>query len=552
MARSTLMHVSTHNRGKGHSAVAAAAYRLGVKLHDARTGLDHDYTNKGRDGVVAWSHVVPEGAAAELRDVEQCWNAAEAAEKRKDSQVCRDFRQAVPLGLTDEQAKAMMDEWAQYLSDRYNTVITVALHRDNERDVFGQEKTEAERGFHIHALVPTRAIGPDGSFGPKLDQLSNSRKSSIEIEECREKWAELCNDYAQRHDLNQTYDHRSHQRRGDGIEAEQTLGVAAAAMERRGVESDRGNEVREQRALRAELAQVRAQERQARAEAAAAIREAQARAKAIEQEQERRRQEQDRARIDRENMKAFREQAEVSSKALDRVKAEQTKAAADWKVRGPMLKESKTKAEREALTYGYAAERHRAAEAKAAGLVEQCRAAAAEAAAEAKAALPFFQRRRKQEALAAQDRNETRAEHYLGDQTKAAGLAATAEKNRDQQRAAAKASADAIEQHNRQQVENEKRWAQETEQAKNEFKTALEALSKDQQRQVWQEHYERQEQARMAREAAEQAQRDELMRQERERIEAEQERKRQQELQWELARKQEQERDYDYSYGLSR
>lgn len=550
MARSTLMHVHTHSRKSGHSAVAAAAYRTGLQLYDERTGITHNYNNKGAENVIAWSHVVPPGAAEELRDVAQCWNAAEANENRKDSQVCRDFRQAVPLGLTEAQAQEMMNEWAQYLSDRYNTVITVALHHDKERDVFDREKTEAERGFHIHALMPTRAIGPDGSFGPKLDQLSNSRKSSIEVEACRAKWAELCNDYAQRYELGETYDHRSHQRRGDGIEAEKTIGAAAAAMERRGVETDRGNEVREQRALRAEQEQVRAQMRQARAEAAAAIREAQERAKAIEQAEERRRQEQDRARIDRENMKAFREQAEVSRKALDRVKAEQAKWAEDWKVRGPMLKESKTKAEREAMTYGFAAERHRAAEAKASGLVEQCRAAAAEAAAEAKAALPFFQRRRKQEALAAQDRNETRAEHYLGDQTKAAGLAATAEKNRDQQRAAAKASADAIEQHNRQQVENEKRWALETEQAQNEFKTALQALSKDQQQKVWQEHYERKEQDRMAREAAEQAHRDELMRQERERIEAEQERKRQQELQWELARKQEQERDY--SYGLSR
>ncbi|MBB2929886.1 MobA/MobL family protein [Paraburkholderia silvatlantica] len=243
------MHVSTHTRGRGHSAVAAAAYRLGATLHDERTGLTHSYAGKG--GVMASAHIVPDGAAAELHDVGECWNAVEAAERRKDSQLCRDFREAVPLGLDQEQAETMMNEWAGWLSRRYGTVVTAALHRDNPIDVLGERKADEARGYHIHALMPTRRLGLDGQFGAKLNELSNKTQSAVEVEACRAQWASLCNDYAQRLNLGHTYDHRSHARRGDGIEAEITMGVEAAAMTRRGIETNKAAVLRQQRAERA-------------------------------------------------------------------------------------------------------------------------------------------------------------------------------------------------------------------------------------------------------------------------------------------------------------
>lgn len=42
--------VKTFSRAKGHSAVAAAAYRAGLSLIDERTGARHDYSRRG--GVV--------------------------------------------------------------------------------------------------------------------------------------------------------------------------------------------------------------------------------------------------------------------------------------------------------------------------------------------------------------------------------------------------------------------------------------------------------------------------------------------------------------------
>lgn len=247
MATSTLQHVSTHSRAKGHSSVAGAAYRLGEKLVDERTGLTHDYTGKGKEGVLETLHHLPPNADPSYADPGVFWNAVEAKERRGDARLCHDFRQAIPLGLDQAAASNMMTEYAAWLSEKYGTVATAALHLDNARDAFGNTKTEEQRGYHFHVQIPDRAIGEDGLIGPKNRELGNPKHAWKEIEAAREKWGELCNEFSQRHQLGKEFDHRSHERREDGIEAEETLGAVATAMERRGERSDRGDIVREQR-----------------------------------------------------------------------------------------------------------------------------------------------------------------------------------------------------------------------------------------------------------------------------------------------------------------
>lgn len=253
MATSTLQHVTTHSRASGHSAVAGAAYRMGAKLVDERTGLTHNYEGKG--GVLETVHHLPAHADPAYADPGVFWNAVEEKERRGDARLARDFRQSVPLGLDQDQAAGMMKEYAAWLSERYDTPVTAALHRDNAVDAFGNTKTAEQQGYHFHAFMPDRALGEDGLLGPKLRDLGNPKKSWLELEACRERWAGLCNEYSIKHQLGKEFDHRSHQRRGDGVEAEQTLGVVATAMERRGQHSDRGDIVRAQREDRAILAQ---------------------------------------------------------------------------------------------------------------------------------------------------------------------------------------------------------------------------------------------------------------------------------------------------------
>jgi hypothetical protein len=70
------------SRSAGRSVVAAAAYRLGERLHDELYATVHDYTR--RRGVEATFTVAPADAPQWAHNPEALWNAAERAETRKD------------------------------------------------------------------------------------------------------------------------------------------------------------------------------------------------------------------------------------------------------------------------------------------------------------------------------------------------------------------------------------------------------------------------------------------------------------------------------------
>ena len=74
-------HVTQIKRSAGQSAVAAAAYRAGEKLHSTYYGEDSDYTRKG--GVICSDILLPSHAPPEYADRETLWNAVEKAELAK-------------------------------------------------------------------------------------------------------------------------------------------------------------------------------------------------------------------------------------------------------------------------------------------------------------------------------------------------------------------------------------------------------------------------------------------------------------------------------------
>ncbi len=88
------LDVSTVSRGRGQSAVAGAAYRAGETLHCEREGVTHDYSRKG--GVETAFVLAPDGAPSWASERNALWNAANAAEGRKNSVVAREWRLALP------------------------------------------------------------------------------------------------------------------------------------------------------------------------------------------------------------------------------------------------------------------------------------------------------------------------------------------------------------------------------------------------------------------------------------------------------------------------
>lgn len=184
MADGAIMHlcVSTVSRATGRSAVAAAAYRAGTKLVDARTGVEHDYRRKR--GVMDSFIAAPDGCGW-ITDRQTLWDAAEAAEGRKNSVVAREWLVALPDALDAAQRAELTRALAVELVTRFDVAVDVAIH--------APPKKGDERNHHAHLMATTRTAGPDG-LGEKTRVLDSAKTGGPEIESMREWWAGTVND----------------------------------------------------------------------------------------------------------------------------------------------------------------------------------------------------------------------------------------------------------------------------------------------------------------------------------------------------------------------
>ena len=221
------LSVKTIGRSQGRSATAAIAYRAGEKITDERTGQAHDYTR--RRGVEHTEVFTPEGAEKWASNREQLWNAAEAAEKRINSTVAREFEVALPSELNKEQRLALVREFAGELVKRHSLAVDVSIHEPG--------KEGDHRNHHAHILCSTRRLGAEG-FTEKSRELDD-RKSG-EVEKWRERWAELCNRRLELAGEVARVDHRSLEAQGIDRVPTTHLGPNVIRMERRGLRTDRG------------------------------------------------------------------------------------------------------------------------------------------------------------------------------------------------------------------------------------------------------------------------------------------------------------------------
>lgn len=231
--------IKVFSRGKGQSAVAAAAYRGGLLLSDFATGQQHDY--RRRSGVVETFCLAPQDAPDWALVPGELWAVAEAAERRKDATVAREFELSLPHELTDEQRAHLAFSIAEALVDRYQFAVQASIHSPGTPDGLNH---------HVHLLASTRRIGPDG-FGEKTRELDGGVSGKVQVQWVREMVAETTNAHLEAAGLTVTVDHRSLAEqaraasdRGDELQAvalsrEPTkhLGKAATALARKGMES---------------------------------------------------------------------------------------------------------------------------------------------------------------------------------------------------------------------------------------------------------------------------------------------------------------------------
>lgn len=213
--------VRSVSRASGRSAVAAAAYRAGERLTNDRDGRTHDYTSKP---VVEAFILTPPDAPEWSRHRARLWNAVEAAEKRKDAKVAREYELALPAEVDATERRRLAETFGRRLVERYCVAVDVAIHPPSEEG--------DQRNHHAHLLTTTRAMGPTG-LGAKTRVLDVSSTASVEVEALREGWAELVNQALARANVRERVDHRSFERQGKAIEPTIKLGPVVSAIERR-------------------------------------------------------------------------------------------------------------------------------------------------------------------------------------------------------------------------------------------------------------------------------------------------------------------------------
>ncbi len=200
------------SRSQGRSATAAIAYRVAERIEDRRTGLTFDYAARG--GVDHTEILAPDHAPDWVRDRSELWNRVEESETRKNSQVAREVRVALPAELTHAQRVELVRDFAQEQFVDRGMIADIALHAP------GREGDE--RNHHAHILLTTREVDADG-FTTK-----NRDWNKVEVlEGWREAWARDSNIALERAGIEDRVDHRTLEAQRD-----EALELASAARER--------------------------------------------------------------------------------------------------------------------------------------------------------------------------------------------------------------------------------------------------------------------------------------------------------------------------------
>ena len=298
------------SRGAGRSAVAASAYLSCSRLYNDYDGIQHDYTKK--QGLV-WQEVfLPEYAPQEWKDREQLWNAVEKVETAKDSRLAREFVVALPIELNHVEQIELLQEFIreQFVTDGMcadaaihdtdghnpHAHILLTVRPLDERGKW-QYKTEKEylcmkngeeRGFTAAEFKSAQDEGWEKQYPYKVGKkkvymtpsaaeaqeliradkhpkstrygrqnpISERWNSEDQLAAWRAAWADVANRCLERAGREERIDHRSNAARG--LDEQPTIheGVAAQALERKGIISDRceiNRQIRADNALLREL-----------------------------------------------------------------------------------------------------------------------------------------------------------------------------------------------------------------------------------------------------------------------------------------------------------
>ena len=258
-------------RSKGQSAVEKASYisrSILVSEFDGQT-----YRPKYHEDLVHSEITLPPNAPKEYADRATLWNAVELSEKGQKSQLARMLKASLPNEWSYELAEEVVRDYVQRNFVSKGMCADWAIH-DSEND-------KGQRNLHIHVLLTMRPITENGEWGAKtkkvyvLDEngervpLIDKKTGQQKVDNRNRKqwkcqtvestdWNSQENAKMWRKDLADTinaaneqlgidvhWEHRSFAEQGIDKEPTIHIGAVANALERKGIQTERGNINRE-------------------------------------------------------------------------------------------------------------------------------------------------------------------------------------------------------------------------------------------------------------------------------------------------------------------
>ena len=170
-------------------------------------------------------------APPEFADRSTLWNSVEQIEKASDAQLAREIEVALPVELSRAEQLALV---RSYVRDNFVAAGMCADFALHDKD---------DGNPHAHIMLTIRPLREDGKWGAKCRKVYDLDSQGNRIPDGKGGWKnhrEDTTDWNNR-DRPERIDHRSYERQGIEKIPSIHMGPAASQMERRGIQTEKGD-----------------------------------------------------------------------------------------------------------------------------------------------------------------------------------------------------------------------------------------------------------------------------------------------------------------------
>ena len=181
------------------------------------------------------------------QDARKYWDAADTYE-RGNGRLFKQLEFALPKELKPEEQKALVQSYVEQLTTTKDGPLpySYAIHKGHDKENPHCHLMISERAQDGHQRTAETWFKRANSRNPEQGgaKKSEALKPKEWLQEARKEWSQQSNRALDRAGIDARIDHRSLEAQGiTDREPTQHLGPAAAAMERKGIQTDRGREV---------------------------------------------------------------------------------------------------------------------------------------------------------------------------------------------------------------------------------------------------------------------------------------------------------------------